>query len=62
MDDSVENLCENLKSTELENEEVNIEVNLLEEVISRGKTCLLVKLLTNRYYNRKAFKATMRKV
>lgn len=35
---------------------------MLEEVISRGKNCLLVKLLTYIYYNWDAFKATTRNV
>lgn len=51
VEDDVETLCEHLHTTELENEEVCLELNLLEKVIRGGKNCILVKLLTNRYYN-----------
>lgn len=37
-------------------------MNSIEEVVSRGKNCLLVKLLTTMYYNGEAFNATMKKV
>lgn len=51
MEEGVEDLCECLNMTELENEEILIERNLVEDVVSHGKNCLLVKLLTNRHYN-----------
>lgn len=60
--DGVESLCKHLHTMELENEEVCLELNLLEEVVSRGKNYILVKLLMKRYYNREAFKTTTRKV
>lgn len=36
--------------------------SLVEEVQKRGKNYLLVKLLSVKYFNREAFKATMKKV
>lgn len=67
MDDShsennVNHICECLKTTELENEEIVVDFSSVDEVVNRGKTCLLIKLLTTKYYNCEAFKNTMRKV
>lgn len=58
----VDSLCERLKSTKLKNEEIFIDLNSIEEVLNKGKNYILVKLLSANYYNRKAFKATMKKV
>lgn len=33
-----------------------------EVLLSRGKNCLLVELLSKKYFNREAFKATMQRV
>lgn len=62
MDMEVEELCGQLSLTEVENEEIQVAAILLEEVISRGQICLLIKLYTNRPYNYEALKTTMRKV
>lgn len=35
---------------------------MVEEVKNRGKNHLLVKLLSQKYFNKKAFKITMKKV
>lgn len=59
---AVNQLCNRLQATELENKEIIVELESVEEVINRGKKCLLVKLLTNKYYNREAFKSTMKKI
>lgn len=42
-------LCAQLQWTDLEEEEITIEPSLVEEVWSRGKKCLLVKLLSLKY-------------
>lgn len=39
-----------------------VEASSLEEVVDRGKNCLLIKLLTSRLYNHEAFKNTMHKI
>lgn len=62
MDEGVAHLCEQLRLMELENEETHIELSSVEEVVNRSKNCLLVKLLSTKYYNREAFKVTMKKV
>lgn len=62
MENGVENLCECLMITDLNKEETHVELSLVDEVVSRGKNCLLVKLLSKKYFNREAFKATMKKV
>lgn len=59
---AVDQLCNKLKATELENEEIVVELKSIEEVMSRGKKCMLVKLLSNKYYNKEAFKLTMKKI
>lgn len=47
---------------ESENKEIEVDEELLAETISKGERCLIVSLLTNRHYNREAFKQTMKKV
>lgn len=54
--------CERLLYTDLEKEEIQVVLSSMDEVVNRGKNCLLIKLLSNRYYNREVFKATMKKV
>lgn len=46
----VDHLCDKLKATELENEEIFVELHKVEGVVNRGKKCLLVKLLSNKYF------------
>lgn len=60
--EGVEILCDRLRSTDLENEEVCLKMNLLEGVVNQENNCLFVKLLSNWYFNQETFKATMRKV
>lgn len=44
----MEDLCEKLMSTDLENEEICLDLNIINEVMSRGKTiCLLNYCQTN---------------
>lgn len=62
MEVEVEELCDQLSLTELENEELQVHVSPLEEVISKGRNCLFAKLHTSRPYNQEAFMATMRKI
>lgn len=33
----------------------------MEDIVSRGRNCLLMKLLSNGYHNREALKSTMKK-
>lgn len=62
MEDGVNHLCKKLRATKLENEEIHIELGYVGKVVSRGKKWLPVKLLLCKYYNREAFKTTMKKV
>lgn len=48
MVEGAEILCDCLRLTKLENEQVCLKTNLLEEVVNRGRNCLLVKLLSHR--------------
>lgn len=50
-DDEMDSICERLKTIDLQNEEILVDFNLVEKVMDRRKTCLLVKLLTLKYYN-----------
>lgn len=61
-DDEMASICKRLETTDLEKEELVVDINSVAEVMDRGNTCLLVKLLTSKYFNREAFKATMRRV
>lgn len=61
MEEGVDELCECLVVTELEKEELVLDLNLVEEVVSRGGHCLLARLLSTKNYNKEAFKATKRK-
>lgn len=61
LEEGVEALCQCLRMTENENEDILIERNLVEDVVARGKHCLLVKLLTGKHYNREAFKGNMKR-
>ncbi|XP_042944768.1 uncharacterized protein LOC122278651 [Carya illinoinensis] len=55
-------LYASLSLTEKENEEVLVESSMVEEVLAKGKHCLIMCLLTRKHYNHEAFKATMKKV
>lgn len=59
--DGVEVLCQHLSMTEIESEEILMKRNLVDDVVARGKNCLFAKLLTEKHYNREAFKFTMRR-
>lgn len=59
-ENDLDNICERLKITDLENEEIVVEFSLVAEVVDSGKNCLLLKLLTSKFYNCETFKATMR--
>lgn len=58
----VNHLCDKLKVTELENEENIVELQEVVGVVNRGKKCLLVKLLSSKYFNREASKSTLKKI
>lgn len=58
----VEELCERLTLTELEQEELLVEMSPLDEVLSRGNQCLVIKLCTRCPFNKEAFKAMLRKI
>lgn len=61
MEDEVESICEELVSTELEEEKIKIDPEAFREVIDRGNNCLLLKLLSVCHFNKEAFKEMMRK-
>ncbi|XP_041003994.1 uncharacterized protein LOC121249349 [Juglans microcarpa x Juglans regia] len=62
MAEDLEFLCQHLSLSEKEKGEIHVESTLLKSNIARGECCLVMSLLTNRYYNREALKNTMRKV
>lgn len=62
MKEGVEDLWDRIMATDLEGKEVQVDLDAVDEVVNRGKNCLLVKLLTKKYFNHKAFKYTTRKV
>lgn len=62
VNEGVDNHCERLMWMDLKQEEIAMEPSLVEEVNSRGQNCLLVKLLSQKYFNREAFKGKMKKV
>ncbi|XP_042958084.1 uncharacterized protein At4g02000-like [Carya illinoinensis] len=62
MADALDELYASLSLTEKENEVVSVETSRLEDVLERRASCLIMKLLINKHYNRDAFKQTMRKV
>lgn len=48
--------------TEIEDEKLLVKREPLKEVVSKGERCLLLKLHTNRPYNREAFKLMVKKI
>ncbi|XP_035547259.1 uncharacterized protein LOC118348856 [Juglans regia] len=62
MADDLEFLYQHLSLSEKEKGEIHVESSLLESNITRGERCLVMSLLTDRYYNREALKNMMRKV
>lgn len=61
-EDEMDHKCEQLKTMDLENETLMVDCSSVADLENRGKKCLLVKLLTPKYYNREAFETTMRRV
>lgn len=61
MKEGVDELCDRLLAIDLEKEELHVELSSIGKVFRRGENCLLAKLLSTKYYNKEAFKATMRK-
>lgn len=59
--EGVEVLCQCLSMTKIDSEEILMKHNLVDDVVARGKNCLLTKLQTEKHYNREAFKVTMRR-
>lgn len=49
--DKVDLICELLKVTDLENEELLVDCESVVEVENRGKNNLFVKVLISKYYN-----------
>lgn len=62
MEGEVDDLCDQITLTELEDEELQVDLKLLEEVVLKGPCCLLHKLHANKLYNIKAFKLTLKKI
>lgn len=58
----MDQLYARLQTMDLENEELVVDNNSVPKVENRVKKCHLLKLLTTKYYNREAFRATMRQV
>lgn len=62
VEEEIKGLCERLQWIDLEEEVITIQPSLVEEVRTRERNCLLVKLLSLKYFNKEAFKVTMKKV
>ncbi|XP_042952131.1 uncharacterized protein LOC122289219 [Carya illinoinensis] len=62
MAEELESLCQHLSLSEKESCEIHVDSTVLEPNIARGERCLLMTLLTDRYYNREALKSMMKKV
>lgn len=62
MKEELGKLYEKLSLTEQEQEEIQVETSLLEDVISKGSKCLIIKLLMDRHYKKEVFKQTMKKI
>lgn len=62
VEEAVETLCNQLSLTEFERGEIHMDQCPLEDVLEKGKKCLVVKLHTNRPFNREAFKAIIKKI
>lgn len=62
MEGELNELCERLDATELEQELVKVDIEQFVRVVSKGANCMLVKLHTQRSFNCEVFKATMRKI
>ncbi|XP_042942846.1 uncharacterized protein LOC122277028 [Carya illinoinensis] len=62
MEEELRALYEKLSLTAEESAGVVVETERLEDVRVRGEKSLMVRLLTERYFNREAFKQTMRRV
>lgn len=61
-EDDVDCIYGRLETIVLENEEIMVDFDSVTEAVNRENSCLLVKLLTAKYFNREAFRPTMRKV
>ncbi|KAJ0017104.1 hypothetical protein Pint_10782 [Pistacia integerrima] len=62
MAEDLDELYASLSITEKENEAVMVTLNDLQDVLPYGEKCLLMRLFTKKYYNKEAFKGTMRKI
>lgn len=62
MEEELESVSEKLNTTELEEEEIKIELEAFREMVERGSNCLLLKLLSIHYFNIEAFKQTLMKI
>lgn len=62
MAEAVNALCELISLTKFKEEKLVVDLELLEEVFSKGEKCLLVKLHINRHFNIEAFKVTMKQI
>lgn len=61
MEENLNELYTRLTLTEKETNEVVVESKKSEDAILSGGKCLILKLLTEKHYNKKIFKTTMRK-
>ncbi|XP_040998212.1 uncharacterized protein LOC121244266 [Juglans microcarpa x Juglans regia] len=61
MDDSIQDLYQRLSLTKKESEEIVVVPEQLQDSIIGGDKCLIMKLFTDKHYNKDVFKSTMRK-
>lgn len=62
MDEELSSMYEKLSLTIEESAKVAVDMEKLEDVRARGKKCLMVRLFTERHFNREAFKQTIRQI
>lgn len=62
MAEDLEKLYKRFSLTDQEDEEIQVEPNMLHDAAFRNGKCLIITLLTNRHYNKEAFKQTMKKI
>lgn len=62
MADDIETMCQHLSLSEKEKNAVKVDFADVEPNIERGERCLILSWLTDRHFNREAFKTTMTRV
>lgn len=62
MAEELGSMYECMTLTKQEQEEIHVEASLMEEVISKGAKCVIMKLFIEKYHHKEMFKQTMKKI